>query len=64
MNREETITLESGGALPGPGSSPLDPVGDIAPRLPEFVCGQSADYHSIHETCHHYRQVLNLLDYS
>ena len=36
---------------------------DIAPRLPEFVCGQSADYHSIHETCHHYRQVLNLLDY-
>ncbi len=36
---------------------------DIAPRLPEFVCGQSADYHSIHETFHHYHQVLNLLDY-
>lgn len=36
---------------------------DLTLRLPDFVCGQSADYHSIHETCHHYHQVLNLLDY-
>ena len=36
---------------------------DITRSLPDFVCGQSIDYHSIYETCHHYRQVLTILDY-
>lgn len=36
---------------------------EITSRLPEFICGQSIDYHDIRETYRCYHQVLTLLEY-